>query len=72
MIQFKLSETEEKIFNEWKKNHLEVVHKDGRVYDSFGAWVKFSFVPSGLGDSPSAECLCCHEKFQIVDPDWEP
>ena len=71
MIKFQLSKEEEKIFIAWKEDHLDK-HRGQRIADCFGAWVKWSFVPSGLGDSPSVECLSCHERFDIIDPEWNP
>lgn len=55
---FELDAEQEKRLQSWRKNHFETAHPKG-VRDMTGAALRFTFIPSGIGDNVTVECIWC-------------
>lgn len=69
-LKFELNERQVTEYRRWKSEHL-AKHGPGFRGDSFGAWMKFQFIPTGIGMSASVHCLACGEGAHLYDCDPE-
>lgn len=54
---FELNKEQDARFKSWREKHREV-HANG-VRDCSGAWLRFTFMPTGVGDNVEVECIWC-------------
>jgi len=69
MIEFKLNAEQEARFEKWAAEHAKV-HAKG-VRDCSGAWLRFIFLPTGMGCNETVECIWCPDAKVVLTQDFD-
>ena len=65
MKKFELNDAQDDRLARWAKKHRAENHLNGAP-EVTGAWLKFSFIPNGLGDNAKAWCIWCGESVNLA------
>lgn len=61
---FELTEKQDKAVRTWMLDHAPV-HKNDPI-DCTGAYLRFTFMPTGLGVVKAVECIYCTHRLPLV------
>lgn len=61
MKTFTINDKQTERADAWFKHHFEIVHGKMECRDIGGAAVKFTFLPTSMGDNVTVECIWCPE-----------
>jgi len=57
-MKFELTEKEEAVYMKWVKSHKCEYTRNPTLCGAIGGRLTFSFIPTGLGNLKSVQCLC--------------
>lgn len=69
MKEFKLDKDQEARLKSWTEKH-RLVHANG-VRDCSGAWLRYIFLPTGMGCNVTVECIWCQDVKLILTQDFD-
>lgn len=65
---FKLSQKQQERAIKWSGQHYKDVHAINSIKEISGAFLQFSFIPSGYGTSCTAQCIhCVNQKIDLTE-----
>lgn len=65
--EFKLDGEQQNRLDRWANKH-RLVHASG-VRDCSGAWLRYIFLPTGMGDNVTVECIWCENVKLVLTKD---
>lgn len=64
MTKFELTPKQEDRVQTWWAGHVKEQHPNG-VKEMTGAFLRFSFIPTGLGPNVEVECIHCEKSINV-------